>query len=149
MFRDFEDITKDVGTELKETARRIYNRCQVVAFLLAVIAVITGIVMAVDSESFSVFILFLVGAAAELLVFLGVAHLITINLYAKGELVHLVRHINDPAQQIPAPGIPEKKPENVMPEAAPEDDKKRWFCTNCGAENSVNYGQCKVCGTYR
>lgn len=149
MFRDFEDVTKDIGTELKETARRIYTRCQVIAFLIAIVAVISGIVLAIDLGEFGVLLYFLLGAAAELLIFLGVAHLITINLYAKGELVHLVRHINDPSQQIPVPVVPEKKPEPVMPEAAPEDDSKRWFCTNCGAENSINYGQCKKCGTYR
>lgn len=24
-----------------------------------------------------------------------------------------------------------------------------WKCNNCGAENSINYGQCKKCGLFR
>ena len=30
-----------------------------------------------------------------------------------------------------------------------EETPTTWTCEKCGAENSMNYGQCKKCGTFR
>lgn len=47
--------------------------------------------------------------------------------------------------------------EKAWRQPAGEDEVKKqaaavesiWKCENCGAENSINYGQCKKCGLFR
>jgi len=33
--------------------------------------------------------------------------------------------------------------------AHPKPSVGQWICKNCGTNNSVNYGQCKKCGSYK
>lgn len=41
------------------------------------------------------------------------------------------------------------KLEPIAPVKAASVEAETWSCGNCGAENSMNYGQCKKCGKFR
>ena len=103
------NITQDIGQELKETARRIYVRGMwfyIILLIIESIIVVAGFVInVVDAISndfefisdyvfynlFLPLIVFILAVVIEYLVITGIIHLITINLYAKGEIVHLLK----------------------------------------------------------
>ncbi len=37
----------------------------------------------------------------------------------------------------------------VLAECCDKPDNGMWGCKNCGTQNSVNYSQCKKCGSYK
>ena len=37
----------------------------------------------------------------------------------------------------------------VVPRSSTNASVDKWVCSNCQAENSINYGQCKKCGNFR
>ena len=45
----------------------------------------------------------------------------------------------------PAPVVEEKKPEHEPKKEEPKAEKAKWFCPNCGAENTGKF--CGHCGT--
>ena len=80
--------------------------------------------------------------------FLGVAGYCMVA--ALPDLV-LYSKINEIASNtVPAPThITPSKSTKIPTATAIATENKTWICGKCKTENSMNYGQCKKCGTYR
>ena len=136
--KSFENMTRDIGKELKETARRIYVRSLWFLLITIIIETIVVIGAAFDSdEPFAYIMLLPFGILFECLIVMGAIHLITINLYAKGEIVHLLRKNggNDAIEEAPVPAMPKtldrsqvlgqlKKPKKDNPLKTPVNHKE-------------------------
>lgn len=158
MFRSFEAITADIGTELKETAKRIYTTGMSIAIIIAVLTVLGGFISAISYESFDVLLICIISAGLELLIALSTLHLITINLYARGEIVHLLKGKETPDSVKPAPVSVsvEVKPATAKDAPATSAPKKKdttvpvvmtdgtWMCP-CGKTNASYVSSCS-CG---
>lgn len=176
----FDEITKDVGQELKNTARRIYMRtfwCWLIITILETIATIAGVASS-DGDLVGLLLLLPFAILIEYWIVMGIAHLITINLYAKGEVVHYLRAISqqglsrnenaavDAVKPMKETGVKSaqqtvvKSVQETTIEPAQETVVKvvrevvvpttvGWLCKNCGTQNKTVHGQCKKCGTYR
>lgn len=149
MFRSFEDITSNIGAEFKNTARLVCQRAKIFVYILAVLTLIIGIVIAIDHGSFGVFIAFVAGSLFELAIFMSTVYLITINLYGKGEVIHLLA--GSQSVEISGEEIAVSDEENIagVQSTAETLASNTWVCNKCNTENSMNYGQCKKCGKYR
>lgn len=163
--RQFDEITKDIGKTIKETARSIFVTANWSFFVFCIIEIIFTIgVIIDDDELFGLVILLPIALAVEYLIFYKIVHLITIKLYAKGEIVHLLKKdsSDDSAQKTDTkPATTQEN--NIKPAIIQEADKKTenhtqaekavvpdtWVCKICSTHNSNKYSQCKKCGTYR
>lgn len=146
--RDVEDVTKDVGQELKNTAKRTYKVAVVIyniILVLELILFIIGIVEAAQSiKSIGGFIYNLLAyivfyaliAGCAYLIFIRGAYRITIAMYANGETVHYLRDINEKIKIMGAD----------TPKISVDEN---WVCKKCGTENLMKYGQCKKCGSFK
>ena len=98
--RDFDDITKDVGQELKDTARRIYTGGIKLYKILLVVELVFLVIESVwlivnDLGAIPSVMLYCVAyvfaAVLQYYLFVGIIHRITIGMYAKGEIVHMLK----------------------------------------------------------
>ena len=93
-----EEQTADVGNRLKIVAKRVMKNAFIIAIILAVLEVIGGLIswIAVDDwTGIFIFVGGIVAAAVEIPVLIGIAQIIMLCLYAKGESVQLLHMIAD------------------------------------------------------
>lgn len=100
MFRSFDEITNDIGSELKFAAGIIYSASIFLCAIVAILEIFGGIALLFVAESFwgilGIIIGTIAGIAFEIVIIMFTAYLITILLYSKGETVHLLNKIADP-----------------------------------------------------
>lgn len=100
MLRNFEDITNDIGSELKYAAGRIYSGSIFLCAIVAILEIFGGIALLFVAENFwgilGIVIGTIAGIAFEIAIIMATAYLTTIVLYSKGETVHLLNKIADP-----------------------------------------------------
>lgn len=175
---DFEDIRNDVGQELKDTAEGMYQKAVTIVFILGVIELIGGLILAINVESFAIFLYAVIALVIEALIIMAAARLWAMQLYAKGEQIHLLRTLTQqggvpaaPVGFVPTqPAAQPKAPAQAAPvyaypsqpaptytytypsqpaQPAPSQEENVWFCSHCGTKNKAEYGMCKKCATYR
>ena len=110
MFRKFEEITADIGGELKWYAREIYKKSKIYAIILAAVLVVGSIVLAIEEEEISYFFYGCLSAFVEFLIVLTVGYVATIHTYAKGESVHQLTRQTELLQKAQAPAQDQSEP---------------------------------------
>ena len=153
MFKTFEEITDDIGSELKLAAEKIYRGAVIACVIFALIEFIAAFIVSINIGSFLAFLGIGIGIIIEIVCFMAAAYLIVIILYAKGEKVHLLQTIAESTKkEVEKPSEPvlpvtkspyatrtaaQKKP-NVSSNSA------NWVCV-CGRENAQYVSTC-YCG---
>ena len=165
-----EYLFDDAGTKIKNYAKGLF-------VIEAISAVIGGIVLAIEIESFFVAIAVILGGIA-------VAYISSLFLCAFGDLVESSANIviiNDlilkklngtPSATVASPIVmqtPAQSNTSATSTARPIDYNSyaaangqgstskpvvmakpdMWICKHCGTENSKNYAICKKCGKYK
>ena len=151
--RSFNDISKDIGAELKAAAERIYRIGNLIQLIILIAGVLGGVITFFDTEEFVFFLAIAGGALVEFLIARGIIYLISVRLYAEGEKVHLLKRNGDaPAKETPpvvvkttAAPAPKEYPASFgqanMSQPAPAGS---WRCS-CGRVNASYVSSC-TCG---
>ena len=159
--RSADDITKDVGQELKDTAKRIYTvgifmyKFLLVLELIALCLGCIGLIIDDFVNILSAILLFaayLVAAVIQYYLIVSVLYRVTIEMYARGENVHYLRKISEQGVAKEIKSADAQKTQNsakASKNTAPVLESDSWLCKSCGTQNKKQYGQCKKCGTYR
>ena len=107
--RKFEDITQDIGMELKESAARVYKVGISIQTGILVLALVGAIFASLD-EGFLLFLVIAGSAFVEYLIGCGIIYSVAVHRYAEGEKLHLLETVAENTQP-----VPESKPEEVKP----------------------------------
>ena len=155
--RSFDNISKDIGAELKAAAERIYRIGNLIQLIILIVGVLGGVITLFDTEEFIFFLAIAGGALVEFLIARGIIYMISVRLYAEGEKVHLLKRNGDAAAKETSPAVvkttatpastpaPKTYPASFgqanMSQPAPAGS---WRCS-CGRVNASYVSSC-TCG---
>jgi len=180
---EFDEMTTDVGQELKDTARRIYVRSLQIFLALAALEIICVVAIGssaddTDVTPFGWFVAAAVAVLVEFFVLQGVRHIVALKLYAKGEMVHLLKNngvedkkdsayfrAHDVQTEAEVNEVPvadawecafcgSKNADNFCARCGKSKEESQeasesWVCGKCNTLNSLKYSQCKNCAALR
>ena len=181
---EFDEMTADVGQELKDTARRIYVRSLQIFLVFAALEIICVVAIGASADDtditpFGWFVAAAVAVLIEFFILQGIRHIATLKLYAKGEMVHLLKNngVGEEKRKAvysPMPDTQTKVENNAVPvtevwecafcgsknadnfcarcgksKEESQEARESWVCSKCNTLNSLKYSQCKNCAALR
>lgn len=120
--RSFEEISRDIGGELKLSAESLYRNGMKIQMGIFCLAVISAIIAGISAEEFPVFLVITGSALVEYMIAAAAIYFAAVRRYAEGEKVHLLEQIAKNGQPSGDKGEVEKKPAAVT-ESTPSPAK--------------------------